>query len=286
MLVPSQRTKIPQPPEDLQGKVRIRGQQAGTERTTSPRSFQTGTRPGKAAGGSLTHGHRHSGDKNLTPPLPSLKPEQTTQKARPPGGRDPPDCQNRGRPPPPAPGNPAPSSPDPVSPQPGRAIRAQRTPRPPASAASRAPRRPTPHTPPAPEARPDRERAPSAPGRAKLLTGRARLPRLSRASAPLPRPRFPGKKQTLVKTSLLNRPCCLPAGERQGRATQADTHPGQLAAAQGGEGAGQRAAPPIREREGRAGPGPSLRVRVSPLSPPAARPPSPTPPSRPLRCPP
>lgn len=169
-ITPSRVSRLSLTLSSLQGKVRIRGQQAGTERTTSPHSFQMGTRPGKAASGSHPWPQTLRGQKYYpTSPLPKTGANDAKSSAT--GGRDPPDCQSRGRPPPPAPGSPAPSSLDPVSPQPGPARRARRTPRPPASAASRAPRRPTPHTPPAPEARPDRERAPSVAGKGKLLTG-------------------------------------------------------------------------------------------------------------------
>lgn len=243
---PSRVSRLSLTLSSLQGKVRIRGQQAGTERTTSPHSFQMGQPV------ALTHGHRHSGDKNITPPLPSLKPEQTTQKARPPAAGTPQivraeAARPRRRPaaPRPPPWTPCPRSPA----RPGE--RDGRRGRPPPSPPGR---RDAPH----PTRCPHLRRGRTASGRRAWRAGQSYSPGepSSRASAERRlrfrgpaegargpaglrsartcrrrRRRFPGKEQTLVKTSLLNRPCCLPAGERQGRATQADTHPGQWVAA-------------------------------------------------------
>lgn len=141
-------------------------------------------------------------------------------------------------------------------PEPRRGSRAARTAAAPLRPPPGARRRPTPHRRPHLGRLPGTgARARSEAGRAKLLTGKARLPGArtgswSRSPAPAPlsaarcgnreraglrstrnrrqrrrqRHGFPGKKQTLAKTSLLNRPCCLPGGERQGRAAQPDTH--------------------------------------------------------------
>lgn len=79
--------------------------------------------------------------------------------------------------------------------------------------------------------RPGRARLPAPPpGAARLAAARRGSPeRAGLRSARTRRRRrgFPGKKQTLAKTSLLNRPCCLPGGERRGPAAQPDTHLGQ-----------------------------------------------------------
>ncbi|XP_077725823.1 uncharacterized protein LOC144296600 [Canis aureus] len=78
---------------------------------------------------------------------------------------------------------------------------------------------------------------------------------------------FPGKKQTLAKTSLLNRPCCLPGGERQGPAAQPDKQLGQPAAAQGGQGRARARLRLWKRAGGGPGRGRHSRVRVSPLRP-------------------